>query len=100
IVLVSSVIVSFFSGFILFFFHPSLSLESLFFLFIFISIAAITVHGGLTHLFNDYADFLSDTDANSPDILSGGSRVIQKKLIQPENGSLFSYSSSPVLWLF
>src|SRR5699024_2597960 len=50
-----------------------------------LSIAAITVHGGLTHLFNDYADFLSDTDANSPAILSGGSRVIQKKLIHPEN---------------
>src|SRR5699024_10315236 len=52
---------------------------------IFLSIAAITVHGGLTHLFNDYADFLSDTDANSPAILSGGSRVIQNKLIHPDS---------------
>src|SRR5699024_117722 len=100
IAVVSSSIVTILSSLIPLFLHTSLSPEYLFLLFIFLSIAAITVHGGLTHLFNDYADFLSDTDANSPAILSGGSRVIQKKLIQPENGSLFSYSSSPVLWLF
>src|SRR5699024_267551 len=65
----------------------SLSLEYLFLLFIFLSIAATIVHGGLTHLFNDYADFLSDTDAKSPAILSGGNRVIQK----PENGVEMNY---------
>lgn len=53
-------------------------------MFFSLSAAAILIHGGLTHLFNDYADFLSGTDQNSPAILSGGSRVIQKKLIPPE----------------
>src|SRR5699024_12708771 len=68
-----------------------LSLEYLFLLFIFLSKAATIVHGGLTHLFNDYADFLWDMDAKSPAILSGVSRVIQKKLIQPENGVEMNY---------
>lgn len=85
IAVVSSSIVTILSSLIPLFLHTSLSIEYLFLLFIFLSIAVTIVHGGLTHLFNDYADFLSDTDAKSPAILSGGSRVIQKKLIQPEN---------------
>src|SRR5699024_601193 len=52
---------------------------------VFFSMAAITFHGALTHLFNDYTDFYSGTDAHSPAILSGGSRVIQKGMIHPQN---------------
>jgi len=42
------------------------------------------IHGVLTHLFNDYTDFLTGTDAHSPAVLSGGSRVIQKGMIRPQ----------------
>lgn len=55
------------------------------FMLSFFSISAILVHGVLTHLFNDYSDYLSGTDAHSPAILSGGSRIIQKGLIKPQN---------------
>lgn len=62
----------------------SFSVKYLLFMFVFLSMAALLVHGVLTHLFNDYTDHLSGTDAHSPAILSGGSRVIQKGLIQPQ----------------
>jgi len=62
----------------------SFSVKYLLFMFLFLSMAALLVHGVLTHLFNDYTDYLSGTDAHSPAILSGGSRVIQKGLIQPK----------------
>src|SRR5690625_450625 len=51
---------------------------------IFLSVGALMIHGLLTHLFNDYTDFKTGTDAHSPAILSGGSRVIQKGLISPK----------------
>ncbi|MGP4061171.1 prenyltransferase [Halobacillus sp. H74] len=44
-------------------------------------VGAIMIHGILTHILNDYIDDQSGTDANSPAILSGGSRVIQNGLI-------------------
>src|SRR5690625_2233595 len=53
-------------------------------MFVFLSSAAIIVHGGLTHLLNDYADYQSGTDEKSPAVLSGGSRVIQKNFLSPE----------------
>lgn len=53
-------------------------------MFFFLSAGAVVIHGLLTHLFNDYADFLSGTDEHSPAILSGGSRVIQKGILKPE----------------
>lgn len=43
----------------------------------------LVVHGVLTHALNDYTDYRSGTDALSPALLSGGSRVIQEGLIQP-----------------
>lgn len=58
-------------------------IKYLLFMLIFLSMAAVLVHGVLTHLFNDYVDFQSGTDAHSPAILSGGSRVIQKDLLSP-----------------
>lgn len=84
IAVVSSSIVTILSSFLPLFIHTSLSTGYLLFMFIFLSSAAIIVHGGLTHLFNDYADFLSGTDAKSPAVLSGGSRVIQKGLLPPQ----------------
>src|SRR5690625_654379 len=51
---------------------------------VFLSMGAILIHGSLTHLLNDYTDFQSGTDAHSPAILSGGSRVIQEGLMRPK----------------
>ena len=84
IAVLSSSVVTILSSLLPLYFHTSLSSGSLIFMFIFLSIAAITVHGGLTHLFNDYADHLSGTDNYSPAVLSGGSRVIQKELLSPK----------------
>lgn len=63
------------------FLYTSISFEYLFLLFIILTIAAFTIHGVLTHAFNDYTDYHSGTDKLSPAILSGGSRVIQKGII-------------------
>ncbi|MFD2706685.1 prenyltransferase [Salibacterium lacus] len=46
-------------------------------LFLLLLCSAFLIHGVLTHLLNDYTDHLSGTDAHSPAILSGGSRLIQ-----------------------
>lgn len=83
IAVVSSSVVTILSSLLPLYFHTSLSNGRLIFMFIFLSVAAVIVHGGLTHLFNDYADHLSGTDDVSPAVLSGGSRVIQNKLISP-----------------
>ncbi|UOQ45535.1 prenyltransferase [Halobacillus salinarum] len=58
-----------------------LPLTALFFLLI---AGAFLIHGVLTHILNDYVDDKSGTDANSPAILSGGSRVIQSGFITSE----------------
>lgn len=84
IAVISSSIVTILSSMLPLFLYTSLSTGYLFFMFIFLSIVAIVFHGVLVHLFNDYADFLTGTDAHSPAILSGGSRVIQKKFMRPE----------------
>jgi len=83
VAVVSSSIATILSGLLPLFLKSSFSSGYLFFILIFLSLSAILVHGVLTHLFNDYTDFLSGTDAYSPAILSGGSRVIQKGLIRP-----------------
>lgn len=84
IAVISSSIVTILSSLLPLYLHTSISAGDLSLIFLFLSIAAIIVHGFLTHLFNDYADFLTGTDAHSPAILSGGSRVIQKGFMQPE----------------
>lgn len=61
--------------------YDSFSIGYLSLWFVFLTAAAFTIHGILTHAFNDYTDYLSGTDAYSPAILSGGSRVIQKGFI-------------------
>src|SRR5690625_4688610 len=83
VAVVSSSIATILSGLLPLFLKSSFSSGYLFFILIFLSLSAILVHGVLTHFFNDYTDFLSGTDAYSPAILSGGSRVIQKGLIRP-----------------
>ncbi|SFJ52591.1 1,4-dihydroxy-2-naphthoate octaprenyltransferase [Halobacillus dabanensis] len=47
-------------------------------------LGAFLIHGVLTHLLNDYIDDQSGTDAHSPAILSGGSRVIQTGLVSSQ----------------
>lgn len=64
-------------------FHSEINHDRVFLSFILVSFGALVIHGLLTHLYNDYADYLSGTDAHSPAVLSGGSRVIQKKLLSP-----------------
>src|SRR5690625_3635650 len=83
IAVISSSIATILSGLIPLFLHSPFSAGYLLFMLMFLSLSAIVVHGILTHLFNDYTDYLSGTDAHSPAILSGGSRVIQKGLLQP-----------------
>lgn len=63
--------------------YTSISTSMLIFLFFFLCLAAFTIHGILTHAFNDYTDNLSGTDQHSPGILSGGSRLIQTKNLSP-----------------
>src|SRR5699024_3363757 len=75
IAVISSSIVAILSSLLPLFLYTSISNSYLFFMFLLLSFAAIMIHGGLTHLFNDYADYLSGTDELSPAILSGGSRV-------------------------
>lgn len=50
---------------------------TLFLLLLLLIAGAFLVRGLLTHIFNDITDFESGTDAHSPALLSGGSRVIQ-----------------------
>lgn len=84
IAVISSSIATILSSLLPLFLYTSLSTGYLIFMLIFLSAAALTVHGVLTHLLNDYTDFLSGTDAHSPAILSGGSRIIQKGMIHPQ----------------
>jgi len=63
--------------------YTSISTSMLIFFFFFLCLAAFTIHGVLTHAFNDYTDSLSGTDQHSPGILSGGSRLIQTKNLSP-----------------
>ncbi|SFL93097.1 1,4-dihydroxy-2-naphthoate octaprenyltransferase [Salibacterium qingdaonense] len=53
-------------------------------LFLLLLFSAFLIHGVLTHLLNDYTDHLSGTDARSPAILSGGSRLIQTGAVPAE----------------
>jgi len=69
------------SGLIPLFLYTTILAEYLLILFILLTIAAFTIHGILTHAFNDYMDYHSGTDGHSPAILSGGSRVVQKGMI-------------------
>ncbi|AXF56180.1 prenyltransferase [Salicibibacter kimchii] len=55
----------------------SISTDAIISLFMILSIGALFFHGVLTHLLNDVSDYKSGTDAHSPAILSGGSRVTQ-----------------------
>lgn len=53
----------------------------LFLILLLLLFGGVYIHGVLTHILNDQADYLSGTDQNSPAILSGGSRLIQNDLI-------------------
>lgn len=78
---VSSSVATILSGLLPLYLMDHISINRFILLFLFLVIAAFVIHGVLTHAFNDYTDYLSGTDANSPAILSGGSRVIQKGMI-------------------
>src|SRR5690625_7024141 len=82
IAVVSSSVTAVISSLLPLLLYTSHSPVTLFYMFLFLCLGAIVVHGLLTHLFNDYADFTSGTDEYSPAILSGGSRVIQKGIMK------------------
>jgi len=84
IAVASSSIATILSSLLPLFIRASFSTEYLITMLIFLSIGAMVIHGLLTHLFNDYTDFRTGTDAYSPAILSGGSRVIQEGLVRPQ----------------
>ncbi|WP_416150766.1 prenyltransferase [Salipaludibacillus sp. HK11] len=81
IAVLSSSVATIISTMLPLFLYTSLSTGYLIFLFVILTISAFTIHGVLTHAFNDYSDYQSGTDDFSPAILSGGSRVIQKGMI-------------------
>jgi 1,4-dihydroxy-2-naphthoate octaprenyltransferase len=83
IAVISSSFVAILSSLLPLLLYTSLSAETFILMFIFLGLGATIVHGVLVHLFNDYADNLTGTDAHSPGILSGGSRVIQEGFMQP-----------------
>lgn len=83
VAVISSSIATILSSMLPLIFHSNITHERIFLTFVLVSFGALIIHGALTHLFNDYADYLSGTDAHSPAILSGGSRVIQKKMLSP-----------------
>lgn len=84
IAVISSSMATILSSLLPLYLHSAFSTEYLVLMLIFLSVGALIIHGLLTHLFNDYTDFRTGTDAHSPAILSGGSRVIQKGLISPK----------------
>jgi 1,4-dihydroxy-2-naphthoate octaprenyltransferase len=61
-------------------FYPELNNINIFILIGILLLGSFLTHGLLTHIINDLADFKSGTDAHSPGMLSGGSRVIQDKV--------------------
>lgn len=81
IAVVSSSIATILSSLLPLYLYSSIATGYLSLMFVFLALAALTIHGVLTHSLNDYTDFNSGTDAYSPAILSGGSRVIQKRMI-------------------
>src|SRR5690625_5009133 len=81
---ISSSIVTILSSLLPLFLYSSLSNHYVSSMCMFLSRGAITIHGMLTHLLNDYVYDLPGTDARSPARLSGGSRVIQKGVIRPQ----------------
>lgn len=81
IAVISSSVATIISTTLPLFLYTSIPTGYLFLLFIMLTIGAFIIHGVLTHAFNDYTDYHSGTDAYSPAILSGGSRVIQKGMI-------------------
>ncbi len=83
VAVISSSIATILSSMLPLIFHSNINHERIFLTFILVSFGALIIHGALTHLYNDYADYLSGTDARSPAILSGGSRVIQRNLLSP-----------------
>lgn len=78
IAVVSSSVATILSSMLPLFLYTSIPTEYLIILFVMLTTAAFIIHGVLTHAFNDYTDYHSGTDANSPAILSGGSRVLQQ----------------------
>ncbi|GIO23356.1 prenyltransferase [Oceanobacillus sp. J11TS1] len=57
--------------------HYSLSAFSVMGVVLTLLLGAVLIHGMLTHVFNDIADYQSGTDLHSPGILSGGSGVLK-----------------------
>lgn len=57
--------------------------------YVLIILFIITVHGVVSHAFNDREDWLSGTDQYSPGILSGGSGVISRGLYNTEQLATF-----------
>ncbi len=70
-------------------FYPELSNADIFILIGILLLGSFLTHGLLTHIINDLADFKSGTDAHSPGVLSGGSRVIQTKVFTYAQLKLF-----------
>lgn len=83
IAVVSSSVATITSTMLPLFLFTSIPQSSLLLLFLLLTFGAFIIHGILTHSLNDYMDYHSGTDSQSPAILSGGSKVIQEQLLTP-----------------
>ncbi|SEQ49100.1 1,4-dihydroxy-2-naphthoate octaprenyltransferase [Virgibacillus subterraneus] len=81
IAVVSSSITTIVSTVLPIFLYYTVAPNKLLLIFLLLLFGAFLIHGVLTHVLNDFADYKSGTDQNSPAILSGGSRVIQTGVI-------------------
>lgn len=78
-------------------FYPELDNINIMVLIGILLLGSFLTHGLLTHIVNDLADFKSGTDDYSPGVLSGGSRVIQKKIFTYSQLKLFGIILSAVM---
>ncbi|WP_407270345.1 prenyltransferase [Radiobacillus sp. PE A8.2] len=100
IAVIASSITTIVSTMIPIYLYYSFPTNQLILIFLLLIFAAFTIHGVLTHVWNDYIDNQSGTDLHSPGILSGGSRVIQTGLISTTALSTLGKWLSIILSMF
>ncbi|WP_172255131.1 prenyltransferase [Saccharibacillus deserti] len=94
---IASSVVIIFSGVYPLFLDPVLPTDRALTAALLLLLGGLLIHGLLTHALNDYTDYRSGTDANSPALLSGGSRIIQSGRISPEALGRFGFGLAAAL---
>lgn len=78
-------------------YYPELNNGTVLLLIGVLLLGSFLIHGLLTHIVNDLADFKSGTDEHSPGVLSGGSRVVQTRQFTYRQLKLFGIVLSAVM---